>query len=134
MKKIALVLGLVVAGLSITTSCDEPTKVQMGERTTMKVNAVFDAKKVAVGEVIHAKFTVENTGDVPLVLSDVKGSCSCTVADFPKDPIAPGETGVVKATVDTKNAPIGHLQKSIRINANTTPELTVVSVQATIIR
>ncbi len=134
MKKIALVLGLVVAGLSITTSCDEPTKVQMGERTTMKVNAVFDAKKVAVGEVIHAKFTVENTGDVPLVLSDVKGSCSCTVADFPKDPIAPGEKGVVKATVDTKSAPIGHLEKSIRINANTTPELTVVSVQATIIR
>ena len=95
MKRIAVVLGLVFAGMSVTTSCDEPTKVQMGERTTLKVNAVYDAKKVAVGEVIHAKFTVKNTGDVPLVLSDVKGSCSCTVADFPTDPIAPGITGII---------------------------------------
>jgi hypothetical protein len=106
----------------------------MGERTTLKVNAVYDAKKVAVGEVIHAKFTVKNTGDVPLVLSDVKGSCSCTVADFPTDPIAPGKTGIIKATVDTKAAPVGHLEKSVRIMANTSPELTVVTVQATIIR
>jgi len=134
MKRIAVVLGLVFAGMSVTTSCDEPTKVQMGERTTLKVNAVYDAKKIAVGEVIHAKFTVENTGDVPLVLSDVKGSCSCTVADFPTDPIAPGKTGIIKATVDTKAAPVGHLEKSVRIMANTSPELTVVTVQATIIR
>lgn len=134
MKRIAIVLGLAFAGLSISTSCDEPTKVQMGERTTMKVNAVYDAKKVAVGEVIKAKFTVENTGDVPLVLSDVRGSCSCTVADFPKEPIAPGKSGVIKATVDTKAAAVGHLEKSVRISANTSPELTVVSIQATIIR
>lgn len=132
MKKL---LGLTaMIALVAFTSCEQQTKVEIGTRTTMKVKAVHDAGKIAVGEVIHAKFEVENTGDAPLVISDVKGSCSCTVADFPKDPIAPGEKGIIKATVDTKAASVGRLQKSVKILANTTPELTVVSIQANIIR
>ena len=115
-------------------SCEQKTEMEVGFKTTMKVNAVYNAGKIAVGEEIRAKFVVENTGDSPLVFSDVKGSCSCTVASFPKDPIAPGETGVIKATVDTEHAPIGQLQKRVTIMANTTPEATVVSIQAKIIK
>lgn len=132
MKKVIGLMSLALA-LVVMTSCGGDKKVEVGHRTTLKVNAVFDAGKVAIGEVIHAKFTVENTGDSPLVFSDVKGTCSCTIADYPKEAIAPGKTGIIKATVDTKAAPVGRLQKSIRILANTTPEVTVVSVQADII-
>ena len=133
MKRVIGFMSLALA-LVVMASCGgDKNKVEVGHRTTLKVNAVFDAGKVAIGEVIHAKFTVENTGDSPLVFSDVKGTCSCTIADYPKEAIAPGEKGIIRATVDTKSAPVGRLQKSIRILANTTPELTVVSVQANII-
>lgn len=132
MKKI-LGIASVFACLLLISSCGGEKKVQVGYRTTLKVKAVYDAGNVAVGEVIKASFKVENTGDSPLVISDVKPTCSCTVSDFPKDPIAPGETGVIKATVDTKNASVGRLQKSIRILANTTPDVTIVTIQAKII-
>lgn len=115
-------------------ACNNHDEVEMGFRTTMKVNAVFNAGKVAKGEVINAKFTVENTGDYALVLSDVKGSCSCTVADWSQDPIPPGEKGYIKATVNTENFSEGHVARKVSILANTTPPKTDVSVQATIIK
>ncbi len=130
MKKIFGLLVLVGA----MYSCEQNTSVDVRFKTTMKVNAVYDAKQVAVGEVIKAKFLVENTGDAPLVLSDVKGSCSCTVTEYPKDPIQPGESKEIIAKVETKNASPGELNKSVTIMANTTPPSTTVKVHARIIR
>jgi hypothetical protein len=100
----------------------------------MKVDAVYNAGKVAVGEVIDAKFDVENTGDEPLILSDVKGTCGCTVASFSQDPIAPGEKGFVKARVNTSGFQPGPVTKSITMLANTTPAQTTIVVKANIIK
>ena len=61
-------------------------------------------------------FTFKNTGNEPLVLGDVKGSCSCTVPSWPKEPIAPGETGELKVKYNTKKA--GAINKSVTINSN----------------
>jgi hypothetical protein len=130
MKKI---FGLFIA-VALLSSCENNTELQIGKKTTMEVNPVFNAGKVALGEVIKAKFKVENTGDYALVLSDVKGSCSCTVADWTKDPIAPGERGIVEAQVNTESFSPGKISRSIRILSNTEPNLTIVNVEATIIR
>lgn len=131
MKKI-LFLSFVV---SLLTACgdDSPSEV-IGYRTTMKVESVYKAGKVVRGEVINATFEVENTGDHPLVLSDVSGSCSCTVADWTKDPIAPGKKGYVKANVDTESFTEGPVTRSVTILSNTTPPNTKVVVEATIIK
>lgn len=130
MKKI---FGLLIVA-ALFSSCDNNSELQIGKKTTIKVNPVFNAGKVALGEVIKATFKVENKGDYALVLSDVKGSCSCTVADWTKDPIPPGETGFVKAQVNTESFSPGHISRSIRILSNTTPNLTIVNVEANIIR
>lgn len=61
-------------------------------------------------------FEFKNTGNVPLILSSVKGSCSCTVPSWPKEPIAPGETGVIRVKYDTKRP--GAINKSVTINSN----------------
>ncbi len=131
MRKIAF-LGL---ALSFLTACgsDSPSEL-VGYKTTMKVNSVFNAGKVARGEVIHANFVVENTGDYPLVLSDVTPSCSCTISDWSKDPIPPGEKGFVKADVKTESFSEGPVTRSVMILSNTTPPNTKVVVEATIIR
>jgi len=130
MRKLVLLAGLTI-GLF---SCGSKDDTVVGFKTTMSIQSVFDAGKVAKGELIHAKFQVENTGENPLILSDVKGSCTCTVADFSKDPIAPGEKGFIKATVKTEGASTGSLSKSITVLANTTPASTTIAVKATIIK
>jgi hypothetical protein len=114
-------------------SCSGSDQVEIGNKTTMEVNLVYDAGKVVKGEVIDAKFTIKNTGDFPLVIGDVKGSCSCTVAEKPEEPILPGEEGVVKAHVTTQSANAGVLAKMVNIVANTEPSRTEVVIRATIL-
>jgi hypothetical protein len=96
----------------------------------MMVEPVFDAGELVKGEVIRAKFEVENTGEYPLVIAEVKGSCSCTVASKPEDPIAPGESGIITAEVDTERTSTGLITKSVRIVANTEPSVTEVAIKA----
>ena len=100
----------------------------------MEVAAVFDAGDVLKGEVITAKFIITNTGEYPLVIGEVKGSCSCTVAEYPENPVLPGESGKVLAYVNTEKVGAGVLNKSVRIVANTTPSITQVVVKANVIR
>lgn len=131
MRKIVF-LGIALSFLSACGS-DSPSEL-VGYKTTMKVASVFNAGKIARGEVIHANFVVENTGDYPLVLSDVEGSCSCTVADWSKDPIPPGEKGFVKADVKTESFSEGPVTRSVTVLSNTTPPSSKLVVEATIIK
>ena len=121
-----LFIGLAI----LIQSCKGSDKVEIGNKTTMSVNLVYDAGTIIQGEVIDAKFTIRNTGNFPLVIGDVKGSCSCTVAEKPEEPIMPGEVGYVKAHVTTQSQVAGQLAKSVNIVANTEPSLTQVIVKA----
>jgi hypothetical protein len=80
--------------------------------------------------VITAKFKISNTGDYPLVIADVKGSCSCTVAEYPEAPLQPGETGEILAHVNTDKTGVGVINKAVRVVANTNPSVTQVVVKA----
>ncbi len=115
-------------------SCTGSSVVEIGQKTKITVNPVFDAGKVLHGEEIVATFEVENIGDYPLVIAEVKGSCSCTVAEKPEEPIQPGEKGKITATVKTENAATGKLSKELRIVANTEPSLTVCKINAEVFR
>ena len=114
-------------------ACTGSDKVEVGNKTTMTVNLVYDAGKVIKGEIINAQFVLKNTGDYPLVIGEVKGSCSCTVAEKPEDPIMPGEEGIVKAYVTTESAHAGPINKSVSIVANTDPSRTEVVVSAKVV-
>jgi hypothetical protein len=96
------------------------------------VNEVFDAGTVVKGEVIRAVFTVKNTGDSPLVFGEVRPSCSCTVADKPSEPIAPGESTRIIAKVNTANVSSKEVTKSVTIMTNTTPSTKVLLIKAKI--
>lgn len=69
-------------------------------------------------------FEFKNTGTEPLIISNAKGSCGCTVPDWPKEPIAPGATGTIKVKYDT-NRP-GPISKSVTITSNAINEPTKV--------
>ncbi len=113
----------------LVSSCKNDENL-VGQKTTLSINKVFDGGKVILGEKIDAVFTVKNTGDAPLVISAAQPSCGCTVVDKPEDPIMPGESFEIRSYVNTENAGIGTLRKSITIVANTEPSNTVVFVKA----
>lgn len=84
------------------------------------VEEKFMFGEVKAGTVIEHTFEFTNTGVVPLVISDVRSTCGCTVAEWPKTPVAPGAKGEIKARFDTKNKN-GLEIKPITITANTLP-------------
>lgn len=70
---------------------------------------------------VNVEYVITNTGDKPLVLTNVTTSCACSVADWTKTPIAPGEKGFVSATFDAEA--LGRFEKTIGIYSNAQPNL-----------
>lgn len=70
---------------------------------------------------VTVEYTITNTGDKPLVLTNITTSCACAVAEWTKEPIAPGAKGIIKATFDAKA--LGRFEKSIGIYSNAQPHL-----------
>ena len=65
-------------------------------------------------------FTFKNTGDQPLIISNAKGSCGCTVPQWPKEPIEPGNSGTINVKFNSKNKS-GKQNKRVTLTMNTTP-------------
>ena len=83
----------------------------------------FEVKEVDFGthhegEILDTVFPFKNTGEVPLVITNVKTSCGCTTPYWPKKPIKPGESDVIKVRFNTNHKP-GKQTKTITIYANT---------------
>jgi hypothetical protein len=72
------------------------------------------------GEIVNQVFKFTNTGSEPLVLSDARGSCGCTVPQWPKEPVAPGESGEITVQFNSK-AKRGKRSQKVTITANTNP-------------
>lgn len=106
------------------------------EGTTDTVNiAKFDFDEyeynfgtVKTGEVVKKTFRFTNSGKVPLLITDARSTCGCTVADYPERPILPGEGGEIAVEFDTKNKE-GHQHKPVTLTANTYPSTTQVVVK-----
>lgn len=116
-------------------SCGGSDQVEVGNKTSMEIdNPVFDAGEVLKGEMITAKFVIKNTGDFPLYIAQINASCSCTVADKPEGPIAPGESEEIIAHVNTDKTGTGILNKTLRITANTSPSMTQVRITGNVLQ
>ena len=74
-------------------------------------------------------FNFTNTGKEPLLISDAKGSCGCTVPEYPKEPIAPGATGEIKV-VYKPGGQQGNQNKTVTVTANTDPPQTLLNISA----
>ncbi|MDO5655674.1 MAG: DUF1573 domain-containing protein [Flavobacteriaceae bacterium] len=77
---------------------------------------VMEYGDVAKGADGNKTFTFKNTGDAPLILKLVKPACGCTVADYPKEPLAPGESGTIKVGYNTNT--VGAFNKTIEVHSN----------------
>src|SRR5690349_24340577 len=103
MKKLLIILFLL--GGTFALPAQSLVSNQKSANPFNPANALFawslttaDFGKIKVGHPVTQEFTFINKGDAELVISSVKASCGCTVAEYSKDPIAPGASGFVKAT------------------------------------
>ena len=107
----------------------DPTTEQEPERataprtsSTIAASMVFDKQEqsfgvITTGNIIERNFDFANKGSVPLIIYDASSSCGCTIPEYPKEPIMPGERGTIKVTYDSKGK-IGTQDKAITLKTN----------------
>ena len=139
MKKIIFTLGVVmmIAGAmtaqDVTKAADNAKKQAPdavistnGPKMTFET-MVVDYGEIAKGADPLRKFMFVNDGLEPLVIKSAKGSCGCTVPDYPKEPILPGETGSIDVRYDTQR--IGQFTKTVTLTTNINDEKIVLTIK-----
>ncbi len=97
-----------------------------------KTGINFATPKKDFGKVLSTSsnehtFVFTNTGTEPLIITNAKGSCGCTVPQWPKEPIAPGDKGEIKV-VYKPNGQSGLQTKQVTVTANTNPANTILTI------
>jgi len=144
MKKIAVAIALIVStgmlvscGQGKASSKVKKENVESAQKrdTSNNVDAPsvsfdkeeYDFGTVNEGDVVKTTFTVTNTGKTDLVITNAKASCGCTVPVWPKEAIAPGETGDIQVSFNTSGKP-NKQSKSITLTTNTVKGREVVKI------
>jgi len=113
-----LVLAIGLSGFSQTEPQVEGPQIQFDKET-------HDYGTIHVNGDGNCKFTFTNTGNEPLVLSNVRAGCGCTVPQWPREPVLPGESAEIKVRYTTLNRP-HTINKSIVVTSNSVTKNTVV--------
>ena len=92
----------------------------------------YDFGSISQGEKVKHTFYFKNTGNSPLVIHSAKGSCGCTIPDWPKEPIAPGKEGKIEVSFNSEMK-TGHQEKVVTILANTQPTKNLIKITGDVI-
>jgi len=116
MKKIIIALGLIIFGLSGITA-QTPEKVENPNSPIITFNKlVHDYGTLYQNGNGECEFEFTNSGKEPLILTNVKSSCGCTVPKWPRQPLLPGKSDVIKVKYATSR--LGTINKSITVTSN----------------
>ncbi len=129
MKRLTLLLGLLIACVTLSFAQDEKTQ----EAKQVEGPAIeFESKVLDYGIIEHQsngkrKFMFTNVGTEPVVIKSAKGSCGCTVPKKPEEPIMPGEKGEIEVSYDTNRQ--GKFTKTVTLTTNTPDERIVLTIK-----
>jgi len=113
MKKLfTFAFVMAMGALMIVHAEDAPVAPTDGSKIGFS-KTEYDFGTIKSGSPVSHEFEFKNDGTAPLVLTNVKASCGCTTPSWPKEPIAPGETGKISATYN--NAGAGNFNKSVTV-------------------
>lgn len=133
MRKILFASVLALVFMSCNEQEKKITTDIVTEPTSMKFEEeAYEFGTISQGEKVYHSFKFTNTGNADLVISSAKGSCGCTVPTYPKEPIAPGESGVIEVVFDS-NGKKGSQHKKVFITANTDPSSNVIAIKGEVL-
>lgn len=127
MKKIFLFMMMVVCCMTTAMAQDGAEKKQ-AEIKFDKYTHNF-GKFSEMSPKVTCVFTYTNVGNAPLVINQAVASCGCTVPEYTKQPVMPGQKGEIKVTYNGAGKFPGHFKKSITVRTNGKVEMTRLYVE-----
>ena len=140
-----IVITLVVMGLSFTSCKEDATQkiktenlevakerdseIKMGGPRFKFDKTEHDFGTINEGDVVETVFAFTNVGKSELIITSAKGSCGCTVPEWPKEPIMPGEAGEIKVKFNSYRKP-NLQQKQITLRTNTEGGKEILKIRA----
>ncbi|MCB0805479.1 MAG: DUF1573 domain-containing protein [Bacteroidales bacterium] len=150
MKKLVLSLSismLFFLSASAQVSADKSAKAQndraVSAQQAQTVDANPNAPQIVFDKLVHdygdinqhgdgkCEFKFTNEGKEPLILSNVRSSCGCTVPEWPRQPILPGNSEIIKVKYDTKR--VGVINKTIHVYSNATDSPVTLRIQGKVL-
>lgn len=122
MKKLLLILLMFTCGITATLA-QKPAEIKFDKLTHNF--GTFSEKE----PVVSCVFTYTNVGEQNLIINQAIASCGCTVPEYTKTPIKPGEQGIIKVTYNGAGKFPGHFKKSITVRTNGAVEMTRLYVE-----
>ena len=112
------------------------TAVQSVEKVLMPKIEILEESynfgEIKQGESVTHNFVLKNVGNANLIISSAKGSCGCTVPEWPKEPIAQGEEGTIKVTFNSSGR-FGKQNKIVTLVTNAIPNTKVLTINGNVI-
>ncbi len=102
-----------------------------------KPEITFDSKVINYGKIsskdnARRVFKFKNTGNAPLIIEKVKGSCGCVVLDYPKKPIMPNETGEIEIIYNVLKK--GKISRTVTVTSNAKTPVKVLKIKGRVLK
>jgi hypothetical protein len=93
---------------------------------------VIDYGKISSKDDARRVFKFKNTGNSPLIIYKVKGSCGCVVLNFPKKPILPGESGEIEIVYNVLKK--GKISRTVTVTSNASEPIKVLKIKGRVLK
>lgn len=123
MKKFTSIGALVIAFISLTAMGMLAPEFKFDKES-------HDFGKIAFDKPVSHEYTFTNAGDQPIIISDVQPTCGCSVAEFTKTPVKPGESGSINVTFNA--AAKGPFTKSFIVKSNTKTPVKTLTIKGVV--
>ncbi len=135
MKKLSALFAAMALFATVTLAQQEAQPAQQQQPAEGPV-MTFETTEIDYGTIEKGSdplrvFKFKNTGTEPLVIKNARGSCGCTVPKWPKEPIMPGEEGVIEVRYDTNR--IGPFTKTVTITTNEAVERHILRIKGKVV-
>ncbi|MBK5208719.1 MAG: DUF1573 domain-containing protein [Flavobacteriaceae bacterium] len=103
---------------NLETAKERDAKMSLGSAIIEFDKNEFDFGTINEGDVVEGAFKVANKGKTDLIITDASASCGCTVPEWPKDAIKPGDSAIIKFSFNSRGKR-GKQSKTITLKTNT---------------
>ncbi len=130
MKKISFIFAFLMLSVFVLNAQTAATQTKPAGPEITFENLEHDYGTITQGANGDCVFKFKNTGNEPLILSDVRKSCGCTTPTWSKEPILPGQEGVINVGYNTNN--VGTFSKTITVISNATNATVTLIIKGTV--
>lgn len=132
MRVLASLFILCIGFGVVAQSSEADNEVVSGAKITFE-EASFEFGDITQGDKVSHTFSYENTGNEPLIISNVRTTCGCTATNWDREPLAPGESGTITVNFNSTGK-MGMQNKVITINSNASNSTERIKIIANVLK